>query len=380
MASQIFPHNTEVDMGSKIQFSGIDWKSVEKNMKSQRFAMDNTDDIMEAIARLTGTSPEQVEQVLSEIVPDETHEVSDGEAEAIPHGFVHGDDETEGEEDFDEEPKDGMHDDETEDAHVGYGEEEDHHEPMEQIDGGMSHKIAKTNKMTKIAFTSPDQISAAAIEAAIAKGDQKLVNTILAARKENRIRIAKAIESKMKKEAAAQKAQTKVAQNGLPGGDLSGGSSAPIDFMGTQGDTTSASGNPYVQGTPEYNAFEAGKNSVASMGSADKFASPSEFTKAQRLAFTVAARKQGFPEEYINAMVPPDPKVADLNAKIKEVYSSSLSSQVKETAVKSLIKEAKLSQESKSEFIDYWNNVLGYQDKDFWPAVAADYDAGKKVN
>jgi hypothetical protein len=43
-----------------------------------------------------------------------------------------------------------------------------------------------------------------------------------------------------------------------------------------------------------------------------------------------------------------------------------------------LIKEAKLSADSKIEFINYWNNVLGYQDKSFWPDVAADYTDGTK--
>jgi hypothetical protein len=72
------------------------------------------------------------------------------------------------------------------------------------------------------------------------------------------------------------------------------------------------------------------------------------------------------------------PKVESLSKSIKEVFSTNLSDKVKTATVKTLIKEAKLSADSKSEFINYWNNVLGYQDKDFWPLVAADYTDGKK--
>ena len=33
MADRIFPNSNNVDMGSKIQFSGIDWSEVETNIK-----------------------------------------------------------------------------------------------------------------------------------------------------------------------------------------------------------------------------------------------------------------------------------------------------------------------------------------------------------
>ena len=323
MASQIFPHNTDLDMGSKIQFSGIDWDGVEKSMKNQRFAMDNTDDIMAAIAQLTGTTPEQVEEVISEFLPEH------GDSSESPDGFAEPDEEAE-----------------TETEETSFGGDNHFSNEMPQESnlehsgfGGdnsdsMPPRFSQSKKMTKIAFTSSDQISAEAIEAAIAKGDQKLVNTILAARKENRMRIAKAIENKMKKEASNSKTQVKTSN----------------------------------------------KETKVSKTSDEGFVSPSEFTKAQRLAFNQAARTAGFPEEYINSMIPQDPAVTNLNNKLKEVFSSTMSSDIKTTVVKTLIKEAKLSPDSKSEFIDYWNNVLGYQDKDFWPAVAADYDAGKKVS
>ena len=45
MADRVFPNNTEVDMGSKISFSGIDWTSVEQNMQTNKFASSHDDQI-----------------------------------------------------------------------------------------------------------------------------------------------------------------------------------------------------------------------------------------------------------------------------------------------------------------------------------------------
>ena len=112
------------------------------------------------------------------------------------------------------------------------------------------------------------------------------------------------------------------------------------------------------------------------------FTSPTKFTKAQRESFNKIAMSLGMPKSYVEAMCAPviPNDVKKLSKEIKEVYSSKVSDKVKTSVIKSLIKEASLSPDSKREFIDYWNNVLGYQDKDFWPLVAADYEDGKKVN
>jgi len=112
------------------------------------------------------------------------------------------------------------------------------------------------------------------------------------------------------------------------------------------------------------------------------FTSPTKFTKAQRESFNKIAMSLGMPKSYVDAMCAPviSNDVKKLSKEIKEVFASNVSGKVKTSVIKSLIKEASLSPDSKREFIDYWNNVLGYQDKDFWPLVAADYEDGKKVN
>ena len=38
MAERVFPNNVNVDMGSKMQFSGINWGEVEQSLKNPRYA------------------------------------------------------------------------------------------------------------------------------------------------------------------------------------------------------------------------------------------------------------------------------------------------------------------------------------------------------
>ena len=52
MADRVFPNNTELDMGSKISFSGIDWASVEDNLKNNRFSQLQDDPSSKIIALL----------------------------------------------------------------------------------------------------------------------------------------------------------------------------------------------------------------------------------------------------------------------------------------------------------------------------------------
>jgi len=343
MADRVFPNNTNVDMGSKISFSGIDWNSVEQNMHSNKYASSHDDQIKELLK-------------MAEMIESEKY-ADDCEAEEM---------------------HDKKADTEEEKEHEMEGEKElEHRDPK--------HTLASdSNKMKKIAFTHPSQISAEAIEAAEAAGDTKLVNTILAARKANRQRIASAIETKMTKEAGLAKRQAqraaiiKMAENmetEIPKSQLDSMSEEEVQQV-----VDAFKGN-----APEYftKALEEKRMSSAGLGlNPMAFTSPSKFSKAQREAFNKVALSLGMPKEYVDSMCSPavSQEVINLANEIKGVYASNISGKTKKAIAKSLVKEAKLSPDSKSEFIDYWNNILGYQDKDFWPMVAADYDDGKKVN
>ncbi len=341
MADRVYPNNKEVDMGSKIEFNGIDWATVENNIQNNRFAQDNTAEIINMIQQLTGVSQDDIQGVLNEATEKFGTE---NDVDAFDSTSMENPSFEEG---------------------INGG-----------IDGGMradavasSSSNTKTAKTKKIAFTHPSQISAEAIEKALADGDQKLANTILAARKENRIRIAKAIESSMDK----PKSNTKTSQVESVWVKTFSGQpeklKEAIVAMKASGINTADAEVALAELQPSQ------VSTTTNMGEPMKFASPNEFTKAQRLAFNQVATSLGMPKEYIEAMIskPISPDVEALSSKLKEVISSNISNETKTSVIKNLIKEAKLSSDSKSEFVDYWNNVLGYQDKEFWPSVAEEY-------
>lgn len=349
MADRVYPNNKEVDMGSKIEFNGIDWATVENNIQNNRFAQHNTSEIINMIQQLTGVSEDEIQGVLNEATEKFGIENEHNSFGSEPMESTS----------FDESMNGGM------DSGMDSG--------MEAVAG--SKKETKTAKTKKIAFTHPSQISAEAIEKALANGDKKLANTILAARKENRLRIAKAIQASIDKpESNVKTSQVESVWVKTFSGQPEKLREAIVAMKASGIDTAEAemalSKLQPVQST----------QTTTNTGEPMKFASPSEFTKAQRLAFNQVATSLGMPKEYIEAMTskPMSPDVEALSSKLKEVIASSISSETKASVIKNLIKEAKLSSDSKSEFIEYWNNVLGYQDKEFWPSVAEEYGAKGK--
>ncbi len=337
MADRVFPNNTEVDMGSKISFSGIDWTSVEQNMQNNKFASSQDEQIKNLL--------KMAEMVMGEEADDEEEVESEKE------------------------------DDKAEPA-------EEKTDKDENFDGGKITEMLKESKsnttMKKIAFTHPSQISAEAIEVAKAAGDENLVKTILSARKANRKRLAGIIEEKIAKEANLSERQAqreniiKVAQEAeVPASQLDSMSTDDLRQL-----VASFQGN-----APDYfkAALDKRENEAAGMG-ALAFTSPTKFSKAQRSAFNKIAQSLGMPSEYVDSMCAKvyAKEVEALAKEVKEIYASNVSDKTKTSLITATIKEAKLSPDSKAEFIDYWNDVLGYQDKEFWPAVAADYDSSKE--
>ena len=378
MADRIFPNNINVDMGSKIQFSGIDYDHVKKLMNNN--------------FRAAQSSEQEIQDLLRELQENEDMNTEDmgadmGKLDSDMGNFNMDMNNLDTDMDNMDTDMDDMDDMDTD---------------MDEIDTNMDNVgtdmdnydlskplVASTNKIKRIAFTHPSQISAEAIERAQAAGDEKLVKTILAARKENRKRIASAIESRI---ASEQKLEIRKAhRNSIIKLAEENSSFNPIDFdiFDLEALEQLKSQNPelipdtYME---QRRQEETMKNPIDTEMSTDgmkmSFTSPTKFTKAQRESFNKIAMSLGMPKSYVEAMCAPviPNDVKKLSKEIKEVYSSKVSDKVKTSVIKSLIKEASLSPDSKREFIDYWNNVLGYQDKDFWPLVAADYEDGKKVN
>lgn len=382
MADRIFPNNINVDMGSKIQFSGIDYDHVKKLMNNN--------------FRAAQSSEQEIQDLLRELQENEDMNTEDMGADM---GKL---DSNMGNFDMDMDNMDTDMDNIDTDIEDMDTDMDNMDTDMEEIDTNMDNVgtdmdnydlskplVASTNKIKRIAFTHPNQISAEAIERAQAAGDEKLVKTILAARKENRKRIASAIESRI---ASEQKLEIRKAQRNsiikLAEENLSFNPN-DFDIFDLEALEQLKSQNPelipdtYME---QRRQEETMKNPIDTEMSTDgmkmSFTSPTKFTKAQRESFNKIAMSLGMPKSYVEAMCAPviPNDVKKLSKEIKEVYSSKVSDKVKTSVIKSLIKEASLSPDSKREFIDYWNNVLGYQDKDFWPLVAADYEDGKKVN
>jgi hypothetical protein len=340
MADRVFPNSVNVDMGSKLEFNGIDWSAVQASITNNRFADDKTDQVVALLADAGyDLNPGQVNE-LDRVIQTATNVGQEGDLGGDSDNLDHDMSDVDRMGDLgDTEPgMDGF--DDMGDMSLGYGDDDDEFGDSPAMDGQFQRESTTTKNMKRIAFTSQEQISADAIETALAKGDTKLVNTILAARKENRNRIAAAIKEKANSEM-----------------------------------------NKYASKSDSKNKRSASESKNQAEVTTE-FVSPAKFTRAQRDSFKRIAIASGMPKEYVEAMcgvTPLNPQLESLSDSIKKVYSMDLAQNVKQATIKTLIKEAKLSPDSKSEFIRYWNEVLGYQDKSFWPDVAADYTAGKKT-
>jgi hypothetical protein len=189
--------------------------------------------------------------------------------------------------------------------------------------------IDKKNEMKKQAsfhFSHPSQIDASAVETAISEGDDLLVKAILAARQERRMRLANKIE------------RTIIAQ------DMEKNLKLANEKVQTSRTAT-------VKKTSRVSNTETG----------DSFVKVSNMSPNYKKAFAAKAIAHGFPQEYIDAMLGGSEAKVDSTVEIREVMSSKLNSNVKKTAVTSMVKEANLTNEDYSRLLDYWINELGYE-------------------
>jgi hypothetical protein len=197
------------------------------------------------------------------------------------------------------------------------------------------NKEAKMVKRAPIAFTHPSQLSAEAVEAALASGDQVLANTILAARHERRVRLANRIQSTVQaqEEKAVKLAQRKAYRESL----VKQASSTKTTITANRSTKTKATAN-------------------------NGFVKISELNHRAKAAFAEKALAEGFPSEYVNAVLGEAFNSAEKTEEIKRVMSSGLEVNVKKAAVKSMVKTATLSSADYSRLVNYWKNELGYGD------------------
>ena len=310
MADRIFPNKfQESGLDSELVFTGINWDTFNERLAAVKDGEGDKKVPTELMDALNEKYPEEF---------DEEAESNDKEGGSKYAAYAEDDEDSE-DEDMEDEDEDESDEDESE-------EDED------EEDDDM------TKRASRIVFNNPSQLSAEAVEAAIAVGDTRFANTILAARHERRVRLATQIESNIK---TAQAHQTALNQR-----------------------------KAFRENLVKVASKNETRTAVAQKSAAQKSALPT-FVKASALnnnakkAFAAKAVAAGFPAEYVEAMlntpVAESPKVAE----IKQVMASNLNNNIKKQVVASIVKEASLDAANINRCKDYWKNELGYGDPEW---------------
>ena len=296
MADRIFPNTyQEEPLDSDLVFKGIDWDNFNKRVADNKEAKKAPTELMKA---LRDAYPETFDDVAE---ADDTKEASTKVSkETCPACNC---DPCECDDDDDKEAK------------------------MEK-------------KASPIVFNHPSQLSAEAVEAAIAAGDDRLKDAILAARHERRVRLASKIESQIE---AENEVNEKLAQRRAYRENLVA----------------------KVAKTEEKAQRKAEKKA-----NKEEFVKVSEAGKKARNAFAQKALAEGFPQEYVDAILGNNETVeVDNTEEIRNVMSSELSPNVKKAAVESMVKVATLTDADYSRLIRYWKEELGYGDQEWIDAL-----------
>ena len=349
MADRIFPNRYQEDpLDSDLVFQGIDWD----NFNQRLAAAENGEDKkapMELLKALNNAHPGAFDDVAGS---------NDRES-----GTMYAEDDMDDEDMSDDMQYESMYHNSTKMAKKGLNpglakwleenkkgkknksedhEDEDHEDEEEDHEdnakGPMKRKGPKKNEKVKKAyvFNHPSQLSAEAVEAAEAAGDEHLKSAILAARHDRRIRLASQIETRIasEKNKSVRLAQRRAYREAL------------VQSVEEQS----------VQQQPVKTASRKTQNSG--------------MTPAMKTAFAQKALAEGFPVEYIQARIGEvATQKADNTAKIRSVLASKLDHNTKIAAASSMIKTATLSDADYSRLIDYWKNDLGYGDQDWIDAL-----------
>ena len=209
-----------------------------------------------------------------------------------------------------------------------------------KTDEANDKKGKNMKKANTVVFNHPSQLSAEAVESAIAEGDQELANAILAARHERRVRLAGKIETRIAEETerSVKLAQRKAYRENL------------VKMAAKNTNTVRTATKTQIQ--PE-----------------DGFVKVSQLDNYSKKAFASKAIAQGFPKEYVDAILGESKPVVDNTSEIRNVMSSKLTDNVKKAAVSSMVKVATLTDADYSRLVDYWKNELGYGDQEWIDAL-----------
>ena len=220
----------------------------------------------------------------------------------------------------------------------------------------------KATKKASVVFNHPSQLSAEAVEAALASGDKALANTILAARHERRVRLASKIQSQIEaeNEKTVKLAQRRAYREQLV--KIAAKKDEEVDAMKKECESC---GKKYAGESCSCTAEKEAGYSKSDM----KMKKATNLSSASKQAFAAKALAEGFPQEYIDAMLGETVVASNDLTEIKNVMASELNSNVKKAAVSSMIKVATLTDSDYSRLVDYWKNELGYGDQEWIDAL-----------
>lgn len=220
----------------------------------------------------------------------------------------------------------------------------------------------KATKKASVVFNHPSQLSAEAVEAALASGDKALANTILAARHERRVRLASKIQSQIEaeNEKTVKLAQRRAYREQLV--KIAAKKDEEVDAMKKECESC---GKKYAGESCSCTAEKEAGWAKSDM----KMKKATNLSTASKQAFAAKALAEGFPQEYIDAMLGETVVASNDLTEIKNVMASELNSNVKKAAVSSMIKVATLTDSDYSRLVDYWKNELGYGDQEWIDAL-----------
>ena len=291
MADRIFPNRVqEGELDSELVYQGINWEGlniVEAKKKSPKMSKELVEHFKNHVS--AENEDDAVIAALKALAEDSDDDDDDDDDGAVVEEEVEETEDDDTEEDDDDGEEEAMN--------------ETKHEKV------VRGKDVKANR--QIHFNHPSQLSAEAVEAAIASGDKPLVNAILAARHERRVRLANKIEKIVE------------AQN-------------------------------------------ATKKNVKVASQETNFVKVSEANSAAKNAFIKKAQSAGFPQEYIDAMLGTSAHTENNDVvEIKNVMASELTNNIKKSAVTGLVKVATLTNADYDRLKRYWKEELGYGDQEW---------------
>ena len=355
MADRIFPNRFQEDpLDSDLVFQGIDWDNFNQRLaeakepkenKGLKALIDSIGD--EEIDRLQGEDHDDHDEASMDHKSGYMKEAKKG----LPEGLKKW---------MEENGKGKKKSEDSEDEDEDHEDHEDHEDEEKNSKGPMTRKGPKSKSEKKAYhFNHASQLSAEAVEAAVAAGDVNLKEAILAARHDRRVRLAGKIERQVQ---AQQETNLKLAQRRAYRESL-------VQRVAEKMDTEKEAAMDKT--CEKCGGVYAGKKCECGYASdKSEMKEAKAFSSAARQAFAAKAIAEGFPIEYVNARLgetsaPKFDKLSD----IKNVLASGLETNVKVAAASSMIKVATLSDADYSRIVDYWKNELGYGDQEWIDAL-----------